>query len=76
MLILPTLIMLAVTYTSLILNVKNKLLLFKAGTFNPNADGIQLGITILLLVLGILVAISCAKKLLLPDNSDQETVAS
>ena len=64
MLILPTTIMLAVTYTSLVLSIVNKLKLFTTGTFNPNVDGIQLGLAILLLVLGILVAVSCAKKLL------------
>jgi len=64
MLIVPTIIMLAVTHTSLVLSIINKLRLFTSGTFNPNVDGIQLGIAVLLLVLGILVAVSCAKKLL------------
>ena len=63
MLIVPTVIMLAVTYTSLVINIKNKVLLLQNGTFNPNIDGIQFVIAVLLLVLGILVAVSCAKKL-------------
>jgi carbon starvation protein len=64
MLIIPTIIMLIVTYTSLVLNIKNKLTLFSSGEFNRNIDGIQLSIAVLLLVLGVLVAVSCAKKLL------------
>jgi len=68
MLIAPTTIMLAVTYTSLVLNIMNKLRLFAAGAFNPKNDGIQLGIAVLLLILGILVAVSCAKKLLEKDR--------
>jgi carbon starvation protein len=64
MLIIPTIIMLIVTYTSLVLNIKNKLMLLSSGEFNRNVDGIQLSIAVLLLVLGILVAVSCAKKLL------------
>ncbi|MDR1840115.1 MAG: carbon starvation protein A, partial [Treponema sp.] len=72
MLIIPTTIMLAVTYSSLVLNIMNKLRLFAAGAFNPNVDGIQLGIAVLLLILGILVAVSCAKKLLEKTQSEIE----
>jgi carbon starvation protein len=64
MLLIPTIIMLAVTYTSLSLSLLNKITLFSDGKFNPAVDGIQTCIIILLLVLGILVAVSCAKKLL------------
>jgi carbon starvation protein len=64
MLIIPTVIMLAVTYTSLFLNIKTKFTLLLNGKFNPAVDGIQLCIAALLLVLGILVAVSCTKKLL------------
>ena len=63
MLIVPTIIMLVVTYTSLTLSIRGKVLLLQNGRFNPQVDGIQLGIAILLLVLGILVAVSCAVKL-------------
>jgi carbon starvation protein len=68
MLIVPTSIMLVVTYTSLVLSIKNKVQIFLAGNFNPHVDGIQLGIAVLLLVLGILVAISCAVKLTEKDK--------
>jgi carbon starvation protein len=73
MLIIPTTIMLAVTYSSLVLNIMNKLRLFAAGAFTPNVDGIQLGIAVLLLILGILVAVSCAKKLLEKTQSEIES---
>ena len=64
MLLIPTIIMLAVTYTSLSLSLINKIKLISNGDFNPAVDGIQTCIIILLLVLGILVAVSCAEKLL------------
>ena len=63
LLVFPTVIMLVVTYTSLVLSIRNKILLLLGGKFDPNVDGIQLGIAMLLLVLGILVAVSCAIKL-------------
>ena len=67
LLIAPTVIMLAVTYTSLVLSIRGKILLLLAGKFNPNVDGIQLGIAVLLLILGILVAVACVIKLLAKD---------
>jgi carbon starvation protein len=73
MLAVPTMIMLAVTYTSLSLSIKNKILLFLNGNFNPAVDGIQLFIAILLLVLGILVAVSCAVKLF-SKSEDKEII--
>jgi carbon starvation protein len=73
MLIVPTTIMLAVTYTSLVLSIINKVKLLLNGGFNPNVDGIQMGIAVLLLVLGILVAVSCARKLLEKSQPEAET---
>jgi carbon starvation protein len=64
MLLTPTVIMLAVTYSSLVLAIWNKFRLFQNGSFNPAVDGLQTGIAALLLVLGILVAVSCTAKLL------------
>ncbi|GHV69279.1 carbon starvation protein A [Spirochaetia bacterium] len=64
MLIIPTIIMLAVTYSSLVLTIRSKMLLLMNGTFNAAVDGLQMGIAVLLLVLGILVAVSCTIKLL------------
>jgi len=68
MLLIPTVIMLAVTYTSLSLSIRNKIMLLINNKFNPADDGIQMCIAVLLLVLGILVAFSCAKKLLEKDK--------
>jgi carbon starvation protein len=73
MLIAPTIIMLAVTYTSLALNIISKARLLLNGRFIPGVDGIQMGIAVLLLVLGILVAVSCAKKLLEKNQPETET---
>jgi len=71
MLLIPTIIMLAVTYTSLSLSIKNKIVLLINSKFNPSVDGIQMCIAILLLVLGILVAVSCAKKILEKDKLNE-----
>jgi carbon starvation protein len=73
MLIVPTTIMLAVTYTSLVLSIINKVKLLLNGGFTPGVDDIQMGIAILLLVLGILVAVSCINKLLEKDQPETET---
>jgi len=68
MLLIPTIIMLAVTYTSLSLSIKSKVALLINSKFDPTVDGIQMSIAVLLLVLGILVAVSCAKKLVEKDK--------
>jgi carbon starvation protein len=73
MLVIPTVIMLAVTYTSLVMSIRSKILLLTNGNFIPGVDGIQLCIAVLLLILGILVAVSCAKKLLEKDRIDAES---
>jgi carbon starvation protein len=73
MIIIPTVIMLAVTYTSLFLSIKGKITLLLDGAFNAAVDGVQMCIAILLLVLGILVAASCAYKLL-GKNENKESV--
>jgi carbon starvation protein len=71
MLVVPTVIMLAVTYTSLSLSIRSKILLLLNGNFNPAVDGIQMSIAILLLILGILVALSCMLKLLKKDENEE-----
>jgi carbon starvation protein len=63
LLLIPTLIMLAVTFTSLVLSIKDRAILLSHGSQNISAPALQIGIAALLLILGILVAISCAKKL-------------
>jgi len=72
MLIIPTVIMLAVTYTSLSISIYNKIILYVNGNFNPAVDGVQACIAVLLLVLGILVAFACARKLLEKDEGFNE----
>ena len=64
MLVIPTVIMLAVTYTSLVLSIYNRIILLLQGNPNITVLGTQIFIALLLLILGILVAISCTKKLL------------
>jgi carbon starvation protein len=68
MLIVPTIIMLAVTYSSLTFTIGNKIRLFRTGNFNAAIDGLQAAIAALLLVLGILVAVSCAARFFKKDS--------
>jgi carbon starvation protein len=64
LLLIPTIIMLAVTFTSLVLSIKDRAILLFHGSQNASATALQIGIAALLLILGILVAISCTIKLL------------
>jgi carbon starvation protein len=64
--------MLAVTFSSLGITIRNKVLLLHSGQFTASSDGLQLVIAVLLLVLGVLVAVSCAQKLL-EKNAKIET---
>ncbi|MDR0730374.1 MAG: carbon starvation protein A [Treponema sp.] len=63
--IVPTFIMLAVTYSSLAITAGTKIGLIIGGGFDPGVDGIQLCIALALLVLGVLVGLSCLSKLFL-----------
>jgi carbon starvation protein len=72
MLLAPTIIMLAVTFSSLTLSIRDKVVLLRQGRLNIAVEGLQMGIAILLLVLGILVAISCTVKLL-EKNTDLQS---
>jgi carbon starvation protein len=64
MLLVPTIAMLTVTFTSLVLSIEERAVMLWHGNTNTAVLGLQIGIAVLLLVLGILVAISCAIKLL------------
>ncbi|MDR2343422.1 MAG: carbon starvation protein A [Spirochaetaceae bacterium] len=59
----PMFIMLAVTFTALVFTIKAKGGLLFSGGFKFEADGLQLVFAILLLILGIMVAVSGVKKL-------------
>jgi len=63
LLLIPTIIMLAVTFTSLVLSIKDRVTMLINGSQNVSVLGMQIGIAAMLLILGILVAISCAAKL-------------
>jgi len=73
MLLVPTVIMLGVTFTSLVLSVWARVVLLRQGNPNITVLGLQIGIAVLLLVLGVLVVISCTKKLLEKENLSGET---
>jgi carbon starvation protein len=59
----PMFIMLAVTFTALVFTIKAKGGLLLNGSFKFEADGLQLIFAILLLILGVMVAVSGVKKL-------------
>ena len=59
----PMLIMLAVTFTAIVLNVIGNVQKFQAGTATFLVEGLQLIVAVFLIVLGIIVAITCIKKL-------------
>jgi carbon starvation protein len=59
----PMFIMLAVTFTALVFTIKSKGGLLFSGGFKFEADGLQLVFAILLLILGVMVAVSGVKKL-------------
>jgi carbon starvation protein len=69
MLIIPAVIMMVITFTSLTFSIRNKIILFLDGKFNMMIDGFQFIILIMLFILGLIVLISCGEKLLkkIPD---------
>jgi carbon starvation protein len=72
MLLIPTTIMLAVTFTSLVLSIRDRVFLLMNGSPAVTVLGLQIGIAVLLLVLGVLVATSCLLKLLKKEQNPSE----
>ena len=68
----PMLIMLAVTFTAIVLNVIGNIQKFQAGTATFLVEGLQLIVAVFLIVLGIIVAITCIKKLVLIKKENAE----
>jgi carbon starvation protein len=64
MLIIPAIVMMTITFTSLSFSIKSKIILLIDGKFNVMVDGFQFIILILLFILGIIVLISCGMRLL------------
>ena len=76
MLWVPMLVMMAVTFTALVQATVNLLKkLFVTGNFVFMVDGLQLIIAILLMALGVIVVVSCAKKLSRTKNVKADKVA-
>jgi carbon starvation protein len=63
MLVVPTVIMLAVTFSSLVLAIRDRFILILQDNINHTVPAVQMGLALLLLILGIMVAFSCAVKL-------------
>ena len=64
MLLIPTIVMFAVTFSSLIMAIRARVIILIHGNIDTTVPVLQMGIAILLLILGILVAFSCTVKLL------------
>jgi carbon starvation protein len=64
MLLIPTIAMLVVTFSSLIITIRDRAVIILQGNTDVTVPGLQMGIAVLLLILGFLVAFSCAVKLL------------
>ena len=76
MLWVPMLVMMAVTFTALVQATVNLLKkLFVTGNFVFMVDGLQLIIAIMLMALGVIVVLSCAKKLSGTKNVKADKVA-
>ncbi|MCL2705836.1 MAG: carbon starvation protein A [Spirochaetaceae bacterium] len=73
-LFIPAVIMLAITFTSLILSIKSRGMLLLHGSGNTSGLVLQLGIALLLLILGILVVIFCTIKFF--KKTPQNTVTT
>ena len=69
MLLVPTIIMLVVTFSSLILSIRDRTILILQGNSNTAVLGLQISIAALLLILGILVVVACTVKLLEKSQS-------
>ena len=68
----PMLIMLAVTFTAIVFNVIGNIQKFQAGTATFLVEGLQLIVAVFLIVLGIIVAITCIKKLVFMKKENAE----
>ena len=60
---IPMFLMLIVTFTALVQKMIALVTNFAAGTATLLVDGLQLVVAVLLMVLGVMVAFSCLKKL-------------
>ena len=78
MLLVPTIVMFAVTFSSLIMAIRTRAIMISHGNIDTTIPILQMGIAMLLLILGILVAFSCTAKLLQkpePILENSETTA-
>lgn len=74
MLYFPMLMMLAVTFTAIILNVIGNVKAFMAGNATFLVNGMQLIVAAFLIVLGVLVSITCIKTLFITEVEKPEKV--
>jgi len=72
MLLIPTIIMLAVTYSSLVISIKDRVVILINGHMHIPVLEMQIVIAAMLLVLGIMVVVACAAKLLEKDPVNEK----
>ena len=73
MLLPPMFIMFAVTFSAIILNVKGNIESFVNGKGTFLVNGLQLIVAAFLIVLGVLVLVTCVKKLIQTKSEDKES---
>ena len=79
MLYVPMLIMLTVTFSAIVLNIINNVKALSSGTGTFLVNGLQLIVAAFLIVLGVLVAVTCIKKLLatrVSGSSDEKATTA
>lgn len=74
MLYVPMVVMFAVTFTAIVLNIIGNVQAFLNGSATFLVNGLQLIVAAFLIVLGIIVAVTCVKKLFTrSEDSESET---
>ncbi len=71
MVLVPMVIMLAVTFTAIILNVVNNVQAYMNGTAVFLVNGLQLILAVFLIILAVVVVVTCMKTLLKPKQQDE-----
>ena len=76
MVLVPMGVMLAVTFTAIVLNVVSNVQAYMNGTAVFLVNGLQLILAVFLIVLAVVVVVTCMKTLLKPKEKNNTTVST
>lgn len=76
MVLVPMGVMLAVTFTAIVLNVVSNVQAYMNGTAVFLVNGLQLILAVFLIVLAVVVVVTCMKTLLKPKEKNSTTVGT